>query len=226
MALGAAAGMGICTVVLTQSRGALLGLTVGLGILGVAWLWHQAPAVRPLLPVAACSVAGVIIIVAAIGQPWARSGRDVTSATWAEQEREAHWSAALAMIQADPIQGSGAGGFSRHFRDATTNWHFRIPRGHAHNAYLQVASEAGVLALVAYAAFLGAIVASLWRRIGIDSCDWLGWGVLAVTAALMAHQVFDYLHVLSLGLLFGGLWAAALPVVQRRAHELEHGSSA
>lgn len=226
IASGLAALSGVATIGLTQSRGALLGLVTGVGILGFFWVWTRVPGLAPFILPAGCALAAVVVALVAIEQPWDRIDREVTTANWAELERTTHWAAAVSMVEDGSILGVGGGGFSTHFRDATTNWRFRISRGHAHNAYLQVASEGGALALLAYAAFLGAIVATLWRRIRSDSCDWLGWGVLAVTAALMAHQMFDYLHVLSLGLLYSGLWAAALPAVRTRTHNFEHRNRA
>jgi hypothetical protein len=48
-------------------------------------------------------------------------------------------------------------------------------------------------------------------RLKASRTEWLAVGVAAMTVALLVHQLVDYLHVLSLGLLFAGLWAAALP---------------
>ena len=47
-----------------------------------------------------------------------------------------------------------------------------------------------------------------------------------MTVALMVHQLVDYLHVLSLGLLFAGLWAAALPSDSRDISSREHNIAA
>ena len=218
--------LGTFAVLTTQSRGAMLGFALGLLFLGTVVVLRRWPQGRPVVWSTFALFAAVVIVLLVVQQPWTRERLAVTPGTWANAEREAHWSAAFTMIQDHPVTGVGAGSYNSSFRDATTEWRFRIPRGHAHNAYLQVASEAGIFALVVYIGFLGAVVASIWRRMRLDSCDWLRWGVLAVTLAMIVHQLFDFLQVLSLGILYGGLWAAVLGVKQARAQVIEyHGGS-
>jgi O-antigen ligase len=137
-------------------------------------------------------------------------GIQVTTANWANLERRAHWVAAIGMVLDRPGLGIGAGGFNDQFRAYTPDWHFRISQGHAHNAYLQVAAEAGVFALVSYLAFLGSVVANLVFRVRASDRSMIPLGVLAGTIGMATHQLFDYLNVLSLGLLFAAAWAFAL----------------
>jgi O-antigen ligase len=129
------------------------------------------------------------------------------------------------MIQDHPVLGTGAGSFSDEFRNYTTEWRFRISQGHAHNAYLQVAAETGITGLVAYLALLATIV---WRLLaGARTMDgrWRCWAALAVSVSLMVHGLFDYLHVLSLGIVLSGIWAYGLAGASRGVAPVDHNSS-
>lgn len=216
---------GLTAVLLAQSRGAILGLAIGCLFLGMVVTLRLRTGARSVVWVGGALITAAAIVMIVDQQPWNTGNTAVTPASWANAEREAHWATAFAMVSDKPVSGVGAGGFNDSFRDATTEWRFRIPRGHAHNAYLHVASEAGVFALVVYIGFLGAVAGSVWRRMRLDSCDWLRWGVLAVTLAMIVHQMFDYLQVLSIGILYGGLWAAVLGVNQVRMHVPEHNGT-
>jgi len=64
--------------------------------------------------------------------------------------------------------------------------------------------------LVSYLAFLGSVVANLVFRVRASDRSMIPLGVLAGTIGMATHQLFDYLNVLSLGLLFAAAWAFAL----------------
>jgi O-antigen ligase len=167
-------------------------------------------------------VAALVIVLFAFATPWHEIDAATTRGNWADQERTAHWVAAVHMVESHLVTGVGAGEFSANYRANTGLWRFRISRGHAHNAYLQVAAEVGLPGMLAYACLLAAILGSLIRRLRTNDGSWLALGVAAMTIALMVHQLVDYLHVLSLGLLFAGLWAAALPSDSRDISSREH----
>jgi O-antigen ligase len=135
----------------------------------------------------------------------------VTPANFATQERLAHWRAGIAMAEAHPWLGVGAGNFSARYREYTRVWRFRISRGHAHSAYIQAAAQSGLAGLGAYLLLLAAV---LWRlgaayRAARPETRAMIAGALGVTGAVMVHNVFDYLHVLSLGLQLSAVWAVA-----------------
>ena len=216
-AVGGLAGIG--AIALSQSRGAFLGLAAGGVILALTgWAAKGFPHRRAAITVAAAGAAILAIIAAVLFEDTGR-GVDVTSANWAERERRAHWGAAARMVVDHPVLGIGAGGFDEHFRGDTTEWRFRISQGHAHNAYLQVAAETGVIGLAAYLGLLGALI---WRLLARQGGDWRSWGALAVTAAVAVHGIFDYLHVLSLGIVLSGIWANGLAGAPRGIAPGEH----
>jgi O-antigen ligase len=209
--VGAGAVIGFAALALTQSRGGFLGAAAGAGLIGLVSLIRSRPRVLLGGVIASSAVIAVTVLFVVHLSPWSEIGAETTPANWADQERTAHWAAAVAMIEGHLVLGVGAGHFSENYRDATRSWRFRVSRGHAHNAYLQVAAEVGLAGLLAYASFLCAVLGSMIGRLKASRTDWLAIGVAGMTAALLMHQVVDYLHVLSLGLLFAGLWAAALP---------------
>lgn len=208
-------GIGSMTLVLTQSRGGIAGMVVGTAVV----LWLTGRRARRVGTVGAVILAGAILLLPAGGRVISRFAGEslsagaeaqVTAGNFAALERAAHWRAAIAMARHEPLLGVGAGNFNTRFREMTEVWRFRIPRGHAHNAYLQALAQAGVLGLLAYLALLGAVVRTLWLRLrhhvtGIDRA--VIAGAAGVTGAVAVHNMVEYLHVLSLGLQLAVVWA-------------------
>jgi O-antigen ligase len=218
VAAGALAGS--VGLVLTQSRGGYLGFAASVAIV----IWFSGGKVRII-----GTVAGMIGLAAVVVSPLGGRIRDglqvpsfggapvqVTSDNFAAQEREAHWAAAVRMAEDSPLLGVGAGNFNERYREETPVWRFRIPRGHAHSNYLQALAQAGLLGIVSYLGLLGMAIATIAKKLR-NAPDPLSRsfaiGAAGVTAAVMVHGVFDYLHVLSLGILLSAVWgmAAALP---------------
>ena len=215
MAGWAAVLMGTAALALTQSRGGILGFAAGIA----AVVWLSGGRVRRIGLVAAPVAVVVVLltplgtrIVQRIGPEAIASGgeQQVTVANFASHERAAHGRAAIEMARRQPILGVGAGNFNERFREMTQVWRFRIPRGHAHNAYLQALAQAGVTGLVAYLALIGVVARTLWRRLreaGDGASRALVVGAIGVTTAVAAHNLVEYLHVLSLGLQLAVVWA-------------------
>jgi O-antigen ligase len=144
----------------------------------------------------------------------------LTSENWAIVERMAHWQAALNMWAASPWFGVGIGQYAVRYEDYyLTGW--ADPLGHAHNYYLNVAAETGLLGLAAYCLMVlswFALALRLARRARGPLARALGLGVLGVVAATATHNLFDNLYVagmnVHLGLLLGlaasaGRWGRA-----------------
>jgi len=225
-ACAAGGALGLAALVMTQSRGGMLGVGAGLCVIGGVMLLRLKPRLRLIGLGGVATIAAAAIVLVAIASPWRERDAATTPGNWADQERTAHWVAAVHMVESHPVTGVGAGEFSANYRADTGYWRFRISRGHAHNAYLQLAAEVGLPVMLAYACLLAAILGSLIRRLRTTDENWLALGVAAMTVALMAHQLVDYLHVLSLGLLFAGLWAAALPSDSRDISSREYNIAA
>jgi len=139
---------------------------------------------------------------------------EVTDANFAKVERLAHWQAALNMWRTAPWLGLGPGHYPLAYAQ------FRLPRwrdplGHAHNLYLNLLAESGLLglsllSLFALAAWRQCLGACLRPQKALEAA--LGLGLSGVLAALMVHSLLDHLLVhdlaLQLGLSLGLLMAA------------------
>ncbi len=123
-------------------------------------------------------------------------GVNINDENFAVIERLAHWQAAQAMIDAHPWLGVGIGNYAEAYeRYRLFNW--PNPLGHAHNIYLNVWAETGLVGIVTYFALW---VSVLWVNIdvlrrarGIERG--LALGVLGSVAHLSVHHVFDNLYV-------------------------------
>lgn len=123
-------------------------------------------------------------------------GLEITDANFAVLERMAHWQSALEMWTDHPWLGIGIGNYEPVYeRYALPQW--PLPLGHAHNYYLNIAAESGVLGVGAYlflwvAALVGAYRGTRHRK---------GWywgialGILGVLVHLSVHNLFDNLYV-------------------------------
>lgn len=199
---------GTVTLLLTQSRGGLLGFAVAVLIIAstmpVRWRF-----VCFGLGVCAC----LVLLQTPVGGGWwtrameaigSFQGRvHVTQGNWATEERRAHWGAATRMLRENPFSGLGAGDFGAEFRQYTPDWRFRQSRGHAHNGYLQLAAESGIPGLVSFVAWCGVTVSALTggmssSRSAVERM--LAVGSMATFVAFMVHSMVDYLNVLSLGI--------------------------
>ncbi|HWQ13822.1 MAG TPA: O-antigen ligase family protein [Roseiflexaceae bacterium] len=135
---------------------------------------------------------------------------EVTPENFAVVERMAHLQAGWRMLRARPLVGVGPGNFTPAYPDfALAPWY--ASRGHAHNFYLHIAAEAGALGLLAYLVLIGAVVAQAVRALRRSSGTGLygaAVGCCGIIAAVAAHNLFENLHVLNMGIQLAGVWAA------------------
>lgn len=190
LAVGAAA-TGIGVVILSQSRGAWLGLAAGLALLAILrWRWGWALVL---------AVIGIGLFLGA--QSGAERLLELASAGTSlggVSGRIEVWSRALWMIQDFPFTGIGMGTFGR-VADLLYPFSSQAPGTveHAHNLYLQVAVDLGIPGLVAWLAILFGTIASAWqvRRVAKGSQhEWMhgfGASLLACLAALVVHGLVD-----------------------------------
>jgi O-antigen ligase len=123
-------------------------------------------------------------------------GLEITDANFAVLERMAHWKAALDMWTDHLWLGVGIGNYEIAYASyALPLW--PLPLGHAHNYYLNIAAETGLLGIVAYLGLWGAALFLVWRALRQAS----GWslgvalGVLGMLVHLAVHNLFDNLFV-------------------------------
>ncbi len=127
----------------------------------------------------------------------------LTPITFSTIERLAHWQAAVRMIEAQPLLGVGFGNYGAAYEDyRLINWPNAL--GHAHNYYLNIFAETGLLGFCAYLTLWGIVISNAVRaaRSGQPGA-WLALGVLGAFAHLSAHHLFDKLYVANMHVLIG-----------------------
>jgi len=137
----------------------------------------------------------------------------LTDENFSVVERVAHWVAAQRMWALAPWLGVGPGNYAQVYPQV------RLPQwedalGHAHNIYLNVAAETGLVGLGTYLALLITAVVSVWRWLrqaanaSGEAARWqvaLLVGVLGVLVHLSVHNLVDNLFVQGM-VLHVGLW--------------------
>lgn len=234
---GGAAALTVGGLLGSFSRGGWVGALAGGLILVVATLPALTPPLRRIMRrmILAGSLVGVLVITLGGGgllpAPLAQRlnsitanlrlfdvrGMMVTPENFAVVERMAHLQAGWNMLNARPLLGVGPGNYSIAFeqppalaapRFTTRPWY--ESRGHAHNYYVHIAAETGLVGLLTYLGLIGA-VALQTRQAVLRARHWLWRGVAVggagVVAAVAAHNVFENLHVLNMGLQLGTVWA-------------------
>ncbi len=204
-------GMTGFILILTQSRGAWVGLAVAVA----GWLAWQGRGGRRLLGLGL--IIGLLVVVwlgpqtaanALLNQIGAGLGQDVAG-------REEIWSRAVFAIQSAPLTGLGF----NVFRQVISVFYpaFLIAPGtdiaHAHNHLLQAAVDLGIPGLIAYLAlWLGAGAALTVARRRLSTPD-LRAAADGMAAGLIAFFIFGLTDTISLGSKVGLFFWLALALV-------------
>jgi O-antigen ligase len=143
-------------------------------------------------------------------------GVPVTEENFATIERIAHWQTAIAMWSDHPWLGIGIGNFDERYFEYAVHPLFLDSQGHAHNYYLHVMAETGLLGLSAYLVLLIGAVVLGWRAYRSDDslARALGIGVIGLTVALAVHNLFENLHVLNITVQIFAVWALAVVAIR------------
>jgi O-antigen ligase len=213
-----ATGIAGVAIAMSWSRGAWVGLACSAGVVTLLRSRRAVVtvAIIVLFVTSGLALGGARYIPASLVQRGADlipflSGIDVAhaevnDANWAILERMAHWQAATGMISDHPWLGVGIGNYPVAYPQyAIGRW--RDPLGHAHNYYLNIAAEAGLVGLGAYlilvvACFVATLhvirrtrESSWWRAVAL--------GVMGVLTHLSVHNLFDNLYVHSMNVQLG-----------------------
>lgn len=123
-------------------------------------------------------------------------GVGINDANYAVIERMAHWQAALSMWRERFWLGVGFGCYEAAYpAHRLVNWPFAL--GHAHNYYLNLLAETGVLGLGAYLALLGSIFVRLWGASRRET-GWtrgLALGLVGAWTHFTVHNLVDNILV-------------------------------
>ncbi len=185
------------TLFLTSSRGAWLGL--GVGLISLGWLaclrlrrrWIAARLIPAFLV--------LVLITAAALSPWLLGRKSIQKGLERGTMglRVLIWEGTTRMIAAHPFLGSGLGSFRFAYPQYRVPAYFSNPHAvngtaHAHNEFLEVAAETGLLGL---AAFLGVLIVffrkgtDLVRREADGAQRALTMGLISGVAALLATNL-------------------------------------
>jgi putative inorganic carbon (HCO3(-)) transporter len=193
----------VITFLLTQSRGALLGLAIASVALFFAWkrcwILSLASLVGLLL------LAGVLLVrfPTLLGTfDVAQAERKILSSY---EFRLTVWHAALQVLQAFPLTGVGIGTFDLIVRHLFPHlyplspYNLSITITHVHNELLQVAIDLGIPGFVAYVALLAAFARTAWRAYTWTPDERIKRLILGLGAGMLAHQIFGLTDAFLLG---------------------------
>src|SRR5919198_4458648 len=194
-------------VLLSVSRAALLASMAAAVVIGAVHLRRAralvATGVVTLFAVTVGTVFGLVpaSVIDTIATALGMNNVDVknpTPLTWPVAERLAHILAGLDMFQKHPWLGVGIGNYPAVYPAYQIAPVWKNALGHAHNYYVNVAAEAGVVGLAAFLILLVsafAIVVSLYRRAADPLARTIVLGALGVLVTVAVHSFFDDIFV-------------------------------
>jgi putative inorganic carbon (HCO3(-)) transporter len=178
-------------LIITQSRAALLAAFISSGTLAL-FRWRRAWIILPF----GLLVGGIIL--QSFGLTLFLDTLSANPSLGGLEGRLEVWSRALYMIQDFPFTGIGMGSFTQ-VADTLYPFFLASPGSmmHAHNLFLQIAVDLGLLGLIAWLSVWFLVIAFAWKiyRHGrLKGSDWmagLGAGLLASQVALGIHGLID-----------------------------------
>ncbi len=199
-------------LLITQSRGALLGLVAAFLLL-VLLRWRYGwvlPLVAAVIALVAMQFLDRAVVFDLLTTNRTLAGLDV---------RLEIWSRAIYMIQDFPFTGIGMGSFKT-ITDLFYPLFLSVPDTieHAHNLFLQIAVDLGLPGLIAWLAILLVVCASSWQTYRYASSMGNGW-LAGVGAGLFCSQVALVVHGMTDAVTWGmvrpavlvwGLWGIAI----------------
>jgi O-antigen ligase len=193
-ALLALAIVGMCTaLLLTVTRGSWLAFAVSAALIAALGVSR-----RGLLVIGACAIPLVLAGLFVLHQKRSVGffDRNDLSTTW----RQTVWREGFHLLTSNPrhlLVGVGMDSLKAHWREWGLFDNGRLPMGHMHNDYLQLALERGIPALVVWLILLGTYARMLWRlRHRVRAENWIERGIvlgaLGGLIGLMISGVFHY----------------------------------
>ncbi len=192
-------GAAMVAMLLVWPRRTSVGVALAFGSAAVGLLMLQ----LNLLP---ASIAARLTEFVGLFQSFDVRGVNISPFNYALVERLAHWQAAQEMARYHFWLGVGIGNYEPVYPAyALINW--PLPLGHAHNIYLNILAETGIIGLLAYATLWLGVMWHTWRATRTAT----GWqrgvavGLFGSWMHLSVHQVVDNLYVANIHLAIGAL---------------------
>ncbi|MBX7246570.1 MAG: O-antigen ligase family protein [Candidatus Sumerlaeaceae bacterium] len=213
---------GSAFLLLTQSRGGVLTLLIGLSVLGIAFPLAKRPVrLRPLL-ISGLAIAAVIAgsFVSGTAQRFLQSPPQGETST--ARYRELIWRDTARMIADRPMLGTGIGNYdvgimayaSESLLQQQTGAFASERVNRAHNDYLDIAAELGLPGLILLLAALACVGLAAWRSIRSGNMAHLG-AISAVFATCLYCLIDFPLNNPASSLLF---WTLAGALVGTQTH--------
>lgn len=187
-----AASVMLLALVLTFSRSGFIAASLTILVTGLAFLRSSAPPMRKVI------VAGFLVVMTTGVIGWVGPdaiGRRFTQGDTSELgARPGAWADAWSVAKRFPLAGTGINTYGTSmllYQSNYTDKHFSS----AHNDYLQVAAEGGLLVAVPVLIALGVLVALIRRRLREDrgsSYYWLRAGAVVSLVAIGLQEVVDF----------------------------------
>ncbi len=221
----------IAGIILTGSRGGYISAATGLLVFGVLSFLILARQRFDRLGYVFGAVA-VVLAIGGLSAAFLLAESDtlllrVQTATTLDSARMSIWPAAIQQFQLSPVFGTGAGTFlyyGRQFRDPLVQTDPRF----AHNDYLQLLAEFGIVGIAVFLVFFLFHIRSGWRALDDfitrrnpfdgfgDTAMALTVGALSALAAMTVHSVVDFnMHIpanaILMAFVFGILASPAVP---------------
>ncbi|ABU60295.1 O-antigen polymerase [Roseiflexus castenholzii DSM 13941] len=214
-------GVLLTALMMSFSRGAWIGAAIGVTGMALSLGRRALPALLGLVAVGVAVVLLAIVgalpeaLMTRLASVWQSvawfdaAAVTVTPENFAVVERMAHLQAGWEMFRSAPLFGVGPGNYSVAYPEfAVGGWY--ASRGHAHNYYLHMAAETGIIGIVAYLALLGGVIRQALRALR-RTTDPILYGATVggcgIIAAVAGHNLFENLHVLNFGIQLAVVWA-------------------
>lgn len=170
---------------LLQSRGAWVGVAVGIVIWASLYNRWIVPALPLLLLVALVlnnAFGGVTLPQFFFGPVGVELNESVV-------ERQAIWGQALTLLSQAPLLGIGVGGY-KYIAPMTPPFALREPKvdlPHAHHMLLQIALDTGIIGLASFVGMWVTLTIGVWKAYRARASRDLAIGVLAALAVIFVH---------------------------------------
>jgi putative inorganic carbon (hco3(-)) transporter len=216
---GSGAGLMLAGILMSWSRGAWLGVALSSAVMVFALprkIWQSMVVTAVLIAVGLMLWMGGLIPASIVNRLTSSAaefitiedvrGVEITNENYAVVERLAHWQAATNMATDYPWLGVGLGNYENAYNTYRLMfWEF--PLGHAHNYYLNILAEAGIIGILSYLTMGAGLIWLTWRL--RQNPDLLiraaGIGLMGTWTYLAVHSLLDNLYVNNIFLHIGAL---------------------
>ena len=231
--LGLLTGLLYLCLLFTYARAGWLGLLVGVMVSGsLLWGFVGLPQLRQARATSrAALLAGILILLTGVGilrSSLSFRERVVSSFQTGESsnvERIMTWQGALGIWRQHPLRGAGLGTFQIHVpRHRSAQFYtmgLAVIIDHAHNEFLEIAAETGVIGLALFlwlAVAYVVVVVRIMRAAQEDYWRYLASGLLGGLVAFMIQNLAGVTLRWVFGGMFFWLWLAVTVVAAGRSH--------